>query len=122
MTNDKPTTADQHNALNHVMGNTTGWENARIVEIDPRDDKLNWYCGQHEILTVKLMERDEVIRVTREALNFYADKNTYIDLDNSCSDPDCCTPFPYYKYEHEDNCGDKARAAIALADKIMEGK
>jgi hypothetical protein len=60
------------------------------------------------IQTARLIEENNKLK---EALQFYADRNNYVDNDYSCGDPECCGyPSPSFNVVNDD--GKQAREAL----------
>ena len=59
-----------------------------------------------------------LIRQMKEALEFYANPESYKDQDNSCGDPECCTRFPYFPIEEDG--GDNAKDALTALEQYED--
>ena len=84
-------------------------------------EKLIKDCGQNgglyeneEVLYEELPKLLTLIRQMKEALEFYANPESYKDQDNSCGDPECCTRFPYFPIEEDG--GDNAKDALTALE------
>lgn len=64
-------------------------------------------CGAEQKHCVLTAERDRL----RAALEWYADPEMYKDQDNSCGNPECCTPYPHIPAVEDE--GERARTALA---------
>ena len=83
---------------------------AELVDLDSMDSNGLLIASARNELP-KLLT---LIRQMKEALEFYANPESYKDQDNSCGDPECCTRFPYFPIEEDG--GDNAKDALTALE------